>query len=115
MNIINTSLQLLQRRKEALNIIDWPEEEKKRWRDIMTTDYMSSEEEIEATPGRPSQKMKKYITWQSRRLRAGKDELDKCHFVKAGPKTKNAMTKYVGLGTYSESQPPPDAPLWTLK
>lgn len=108
-------LQLLQRRKVAMEVINWPDEKKRKWRGIMTLAFTSSDEEIQEDPAKPPVKKKKCLTWQSEEVVRGKDELDKCSYLNAGPRTKNNLSKYVGMRSDSLRPPPPDAPIWALK
>lgn len=109
----DVSLQLLSRRLRALGSIPWTSERKQRMERVLTQDvaieYMSSDEEVEGG------KAKKVIPWQSEDFRQDKEELDKFSFKNAGPRAKNALAKYIGMGSASNTLQPEEAPLWVLK
>lgn len=91
--------------------MDWSEEVKASVKKVLTPECTSSDEEDAET----HQKRKKVLRWQSDLLTARKRQLDRCHYVRAGPRTKHSLTKYVGLGSFSNRPAPSDAPLWALK
>ena len=79
---------------------------------VLTMDFTSSDEE---DPETHQKKKKKILTWQSELLTTKEFQLEKTYFVRAAPQTKHSLTKYTGVGSFSDGPAPQNAPLWALK
>ena len=80
-------IQKLQIRSDALETIEWETDKKEKWNQVLTPDYMSSqeseEEMIKGGQARIYFRVKP-LSWERKELKQGKRELDEHHLSRLG-------------------------------
>ena len=111
MKLILISLQKLSRRTLALEVINWSKEKKGQVAEVLTEDYMSTEES--SNEDDQLTYIVRTITWESERLTKRKKVLDKTHEKNQSKRSRQRLIKRVRHEGMISVRPKPDnCPEW---